>query len=158
KDPGLTTKLLHMVNSAQFGTARRIVSAAEAVQILGVEVLRALTLGIQTFDFFTKSPFARKTFHDLWNHSLRTAMNARKIARLENASSEMSQECFLAGLLHDIGKLILAANAETEYRMVVDLVQRTKLPADQAEMGIFGSTHAQIGAYMLVLWGLPESV
>jgi putative nucleotidyltransferase with HDIG domain len=158
QDPGLTTKLLHLVNSAQFGIARQIVTPAEAVQILGIDLLRALMLGIQAFHFYEERPFVRNAFKDLWNHSLRTAVSARKIARVQGLRTEEIEECFLTGLLHDIGKLILAANAETEYKMVFDLATTASIPMDQAENGIFGSTHAQVGAYLLALWGLPDTV
>jgi putative nucleotidyltransferase with HDIG domain len=158
QDPGLTTKLLHLVNSAQFGIARQIVTPHEAVQIVGIDILRALMLGIQAFNFYETKPFVRTVFKDLWDHSLRTAAGARKIARLEGLKSAAAEECFLTGLLHDIGKLILAANAEVEYRLVLDLARKGGVPLDQAENGIFGSTHAQVGAYLLALWGLPESV
>jgi putative nucleotidyltransferase with HDIG domain len=158
QDPGLTTKLLHLVNSAQFGIARQIVTPEEAVQILGVEILRALMLGIQAFNFYENKPFIRASFKDLWSHSLRTAVSARKVARASGLKNELAEECFLAGLLHDIGKLILAANAEPEYKMVFDLTSKASIPLAKAEMGIFGSTHAQVGAYLLALWGLPDSV
>lgn len=158
EDPGLTTKLLHIVNSAHFGTSRQIVTPAEAVQIVGIEVLRALMLGVQAFNYYDVKPFAIHTFKDLWGHSLRTAIGAKKIAVAEGLTSEQCEECFLAGLLHDIGKLILAANAETEYRLVLDLSEKAALPLDRAEKGIFASTHAQIGAYLLALWGLPDSI
>jgi putative nucleotidyltransferase with HDIG domain len=158
EDAGLSTKLLHIVNSAQFGVSRRVVTPSEAVQIVGIDVLRALMLGIQAFNYYDDKPFARQTFKDLWTHSLKTAVGARKLAVAEGMPSEQCEECFLAGLLHDIGKLILAANAETEYKLVLDLAKKARLPLEQAEKGIFSSTHAQIGAYLLALWGVPDSV
>jgi putative nucleotidyltransferase with HDIG domain len=157
-DAGLSTKLLHIVNSAQFGSSRQIASPIEAVQLLGIEVLRALMLGTQVFNFYEKSPFIRATFQDLWTHSLRTAVSARKLAVIERLATPDCEECFLAGLLHDVGKLILAANAEAEYKLVLDLATRKALPLDQAELGIFESTHAQIGAYLLALWGVSDRV
>ncbi|HTG44353.1 MAG TPA: HDOD domain-containing protein, partial [Verrucomicrobiae bacterium] len=135
-----------------------IVTPAEAVQIVGLEVLRALMLGVQAFNFYDDNAFAKATFKDLWGHSLKTAVGARKLAASEQLPAEASEECFLAGLLHDIGKLVLAANAESEYRLVLDLAHKARLPLEQAEMGIFASTHAQIGAYLLALWGVPDSV
>lgn len=158
QDPGLTTKLLHVVNSAQFGAARQIVSPEDAVQIAGVEVVKALMLGIQAFSFYDQHPFAKGTFKNLWPHSLATAVNARRLALMEGLSTQEAEECFLAGLLHDIGKLILAANAEREYGVALELSTKASLPIEQAEMGIFASTHAEVGAYLLSLWGLTENV
>lgn len=158
QDAGLSTKLLHIVNSAQFGTSRQIVTPSEAVQIVGIEVLKALMLGVQAFSFYDDKSFAKQTFKELWTHSLQTAVRARKIAAAEGMKTDACEECFLAGLLHDIGKLVLAANAETEYRLVLDLSQKAVLQLHQAEMGIFSSTHAQIGAYLLALWGVPDTV
>lgn len=158
QDPGLCTKLLHVVNSAQFGSARQIVTASDAVGFAGVEVLKALMLGLQAFQFYDRNEFARRTFKDLWAHSLATAVNARKLAVFEKLPAQQVEQCFLAGLLHDIGKLILAANAEREYSVAVELAEKAALPLEQAEMGIFASTHARIGAYLLALWGVPDCV
>ena len=158
QDPGLSTKLLHIVNSAQFGFRRQIVTPADAVQLVGVEVIKALALGLQTFTFYDHNSFARKAFKDLWAHSLSTAIAARNIALAEGLPTERAEECFFAGLLHDIGKLILAANAEPQYRLAVELSTKADVPLEQAEMGIFASTHAHVGAYLLALWGVPEAV
>ena len=158
QDPGLSTKLLHIVNSAHFGARRPVVTPAEAVQLTGVEILKALALGLQTFTFYDHNSFARKAFKDLWAHSLSTAVGARKIALAEGLPAERAEECFFAGLLHDIGKLILAANAEAQYRLAVELSEKASVPLEQAEMGIFASTHAHVGAYLLALWGVPDSV
>jgi putative nucleotidyltransferase with HDIG domain len=158
QDAGLSTKLLHIVNSAQFGISRQIVTPTEAVQILGIEVLRALMLGVKAFSYYDENPFVKTTFKDLWHHSLDVAVAARKLAVLEKLDAEACEECFLAGLLHDIGKLILAANAEGRYELVLDLSKKAAIPLHQAEIGIFSCTHAQIGAYLLALWGVPDTV
>jgi putative nucleotidyltransferase with HDIG domain len=158
QDPGLSTKLLHIVNSAQFGISRQIVTPAEAVQILGIEVLKALMLGVKAFSYYDENPFVKATFKDLWAHSLQIAVDARKLAVQQGLSAEACEECFLAGLLHDIGKLILAANAEGQYQLVLELSRKANLHLHQAEVGIFYCTHAQIGAYLLALWGVPDSV
>jgi putative nucleotidyltransferase with HDIG domain len=157
QDAGLSTKLLHIVNSAHFGMPRQIASPAEAVQFLGIEVLRALMLGTQVFHFYNQSLFVRATFAELWNHSLKTALAARKLALAEHLPTSTCEECFLTGLLHDIGKLILAANAEAEYKRVVELAAGGVSLSD-AEKQIFGATHAHVGAYLLALWGIPDVV
>src|SRR5206468_12950339 len=92
------------------------------------------------------------------NHSLQTAMAARKLAVAERLPTAVCEECFLAGLLHDIGKLILAANSPDEYQLVRDLVANKGLLLHEAELGIYGSSHALVGAYLLALWGVSDSV
>lgn len=159
RDAGMTTKLIQIVNSAQFGLGHQIVSANEAVQFLGVEVVRSLIVGAQVFSFFEGSDFLKQVFGDLWNHSLRTAIAARKLALAEKLPGKACDESFLAGLLHDIGKLILAANSEPEYRLVLDLVQKKgHISLTAAEAGIYGSDHPRVGAYLMALWGMPDSV
>lgn len=158
QDPGLASRLLHTVNSAHFGIARRVVSVSEAIQILGLEVVRGVMMGIQIFDFYQKSPFIRSVFGKIWAHSLRTAMGARKISELEKQSNDLCNVAFISGLLHDVGKLVFAANAEREYRLALELCEKTDVSLEQAELGIFGTTHAQIGAYLFALWGFPDNV
>ena len=158
EDPGLSTKLLHIVNSAQFGIGRQIVAPSEAVQIAGIEIIKALILSAQVFGFYERQNFNRGAFKDLWAHSVNTAIAARKLAILEGLPTDAAEECFFAGLLHDIGKLILAANAEREYSVAMELAAKASLPIEQAEMGLFSSTHAHVGAYLLALWGVPDSV
>ena len=158
EDPALTLKLLQISNSAYFGVSQKIVTPMEAVQIVGLEILRALVLCIHAFKFYQDKKFRSISITELWDHSLRTATAARKLARHENLPAEQCEETFVSGLLHDIGKLILAANAEKDYRVALELSSRTALPLEQAEAGIFATTHAHVGAYLLALWGVPESV
>jgi putative nucleotidyltransferase with HDIG domain len=157
-DPGLASRLLHTVNSAHFGIARKVVSCGEALQIVGLEALRSLAIGIEIFDFYEDRPFVQKVFQNLWAHSIRTAIGARKIAQFEQQPAELCNVAFISGLLHDIGKLILASNAEWEYRVAMELCEKSRVPLEQAERGSFGCTHAEVGAYLLVLWGFPDQV
>jgi putative nucleotidyltransferase with HDIG domain len=158
QDAGLSTKLLHVANSATFAPAQPICTPAEAVQSTGVDIIKALMLVHQVFTFYENNAFATATFKSLWSHSLATANGARKLAAVEGLPALEMEECFLAGLLHDIGKLILAANAEREYRVAVELSAKASLPLDQAEMGVFAATHAHVGAYLLALWGVSDNV
>jgi HD-like signal output (HDOD) protein len=157
-DPGLTAKLLQIVNSAQFGMARRISTAFEAVQYAGVDVLRALMLGLQALRQFESKKPRSVSLSELWGHMLDTAVGARMIAEEEKLDFNEAQECFVAGLLHDVGKLILAANADKEYEKVVRKSRNEKIPIHQIEHEVFGATHADVGGYLLGLWGLPEPI
>jgi putative nucleotidyltransferase with HDIG domain len=158
QDPGLTTRLLHTVNSAYFGIARRVVSCSEAIQIVGLELIRGLMMGMKIFDFYKNRPFVRTVFGRIWDHSLRTATGARRLCELEKQSIEICNVAFTAGLLHDIGKLILAANAEEDYRKVIEEADSSRVPWYVAEKELFGTTHAQVGAYLFTLWGFPDPV
>ena len=158
QDPGLTTRLLHTVNSAYFGIARKVVSCDEAIQIVGLELIRGLMMGMKIFDYYKNSPFVRSVFGRIWDHSLKTAAGARKLCELERQPLDTCNVAFTAGLLHDIGKLIFAANAEAEYRKVIEHSDETCAPLHEAERGAFGVTHAEIGAYLFTLWGFPDAV
>lgn len=158
EDPSLTLKLLQISNSAYFAVSRKIVTPMEAVQIVGLQVLRALVLCIHAFKFYQDKKFKSISSTELWEHSLRTATAARKLARYENLSETACEEAFVSGLLHDIGKLVLAANADADYEVLMERSRTEGTPVDQLEWEIFGATHAQIGAYLLGLWGLPEPV
>lgn len=158
KDIGVTAKLLQIVNSAQFGIARQIVSPTEAVQLVGVEVVRGLVLGLQAFSVYKSNPAKKAPPANLWDHSLRVALTARRIAQAEGLSHEACEKAFLGGLLHDIGKIVIIANVPEEYSEVATFARNYRIPSHDAEMRRFGATHAQIGAYLLALWGIQEDV
>ena len=158
EDPGLTVKLLQISNSAYFGNAQKVITPAESVQVIGLEILRALVLCIHAFKFYQDRNFKSISTVELWDHSLRTASAAQKLARYENLPQASCEEAFVSCLLHDIGKLVLAANADTDYRVVMERSRSEGTPVDQVEWEVFGATHAQIGAYLLGLWGLPEAI
>lgn len=157
QDPALTSKVLQTVNSAMFGAARRISSVQEAVQLIGFQVLRALVLGIQVFDFFQNAAL-KLSLNTLWAHSLETAINAKRLASVEDLSDSACDEAFLAGLLHDIGKVALAASSPHEYQKLWTLHWQNSQTLREAEFTAFGATHADVGAYLLKLWGLPDGI
>jgi putative nucleotidyltransferase with HDIG domain len=158
QDISVTAKLLQIVNSAQFGVARQIVSPTEAVQLVGVEVVRGLVLGLQAFSVYKSNPSRKGPPTDLWEHSLRIALVARRIAQGNHFSHEICEKAFLGGLLHDIGKIVMMANGPEEYEESLALAQGSKLPVYEAEKRQFGASHAQIGAYLLALWGIQDDV
>lgn len=158
KDIGVTTKLLQIVNSAQFGIAQQIVSPTEAVQLVGVEVVRGLVLGLQAFSVYKSNPAKKAPPMNLWDHSLQVALSARRIAQAQGLSHRASEKAFLGGLLHDIGKIVIIANVPDEYNEVVNYARDYGIPLHESERRRFGATHAQIGAYLLALWGIQEDV
>jgi HD-like signal output (HDOD) protein len=157
-DMGLTAKVLQLVNSAYFAFRQRILSVHHAVNLLGLETIKPLVLGIQMFSLLDNSKVKRFSLDRIYAHSEACAELAKKIARREGWSSEMTNQTFVSGFLHDLGKLILAANVPEDYRKIMDLARVEKVPLWKAEETVLGATHGQIGAYLLALWGLPDSV
>jgi HD-like signal output (HDOD) protein len=94
----------------------------------------------------------------LWIHSQQTAGLGKEIARMEDAGQKVMDEAFVAGLLHDTGKLVLACNFPAEYDQVLQAGQTGSLALLTAEENTFGANHAEIGGYLLGLWGLPVPV
>src|SRR5439155_19134618 len=86
------------------------------------------------------------------------AAAAKTIAREENADDKLADEAFISGMLHDSGKLVLAANFTRQFNQVLELAWGEKLGQAAAEQQVFGATHAEVGGYLLGLWGLPVPV
>lgn len=155
RDMALTSKVLQLVNSAFFGFARNVANVEEAVQILGVGIVRSLALSVKVFSQFEGSSFKELSVDQVWHHSLLTGALARKIAEREHAQGHVIDQAFTAGLLHDIGKLILAAGCPEQYREVLIDACDNGDGVFQAEEKAFRSSHADVGGYLLGLWGLP---
>jgi HD-like signal output (HDOD) protein/CheY-like chemotaxis protein len=157
-DIGMTAKILQLVNSAFFGLPQPISNPAEAVMYLGLSTVRALVLSLQVFSQFKNPPLPGFSLDALANHCWIAAVLARRIARAEGADMKMMDQCFLAGLLHDIGRIILADGLPEQYAKVWSDTRQRRLPIWQAEQAEFGATHADVGAYLLGLWALPNPI
>ena len=94
----------------------------------------------------------------LWAHSLEVSNAAKAVAFYEGADRKLIEEAFVAGLLHDVGKLVFAFNLATEYEQAINLAKNEKLTMAAAERQVFGADHADVGGYLLGLWGLPVPV
>lgn len=158
KDPGMTAKILQMVNSAFFGLRRHISNPTDAVSLLGLDTIKSLVLSIQIFSQFSSTRIPGFSLTDLWDHNAAVGDLAKKIAKAEKQSPRVVDDSFAAGLLHECGKLILAARLPKEYGEMLSLASEECLPAFEAERKVFGATHPEVGAYLLGLWGLPDSI
>lgn len=158
KDIGMTAKILKLVNSSFFGLRRVITDAQEAVAFLGIDTIKTLVLTNAVFE--QSKPTRTKLFDisDLWHHSMTVAAGAKAIAHAEGLGLAAQEEAFVGGILHDVGVLILASNFPENYDKVASLVIAEKLLIPTAEQEYFGVTHAEVGAYLLGLWGLPAPI
>jgi len=158
KDLAMTAKILKLVNSAFFGLGREVSNPADAVTYLGLDTIKSLVLSIHAFSQFDSDTFGAFSIEKLWNHSQRTAGWAKEIAQMEDAGPKVMDEAFVAGMLHDIGKLVLASNFPAEYDQVIESAEGRTSALLNGEQKAFGANHAEIGGYLLGLWGLPVPV
>ena len=157
-DIGMTAKVLKLVNSAFFGLRRTVETPHEAVAYLGIETVKTLVLA---HGIFCESPSLETQIFNLegiWHHSLKVANNARAIAAAEHADRHTQEASFVGGILHDVGILLLAANFPEAYDRVVEIVVQEHVPVPLAEQRLFRITHAEVGAYLLGLWGIPAPI
>ena len=155
QDPVMSAKFLQIVNSAYFGLGYTVTDPGEAVMYLGVERTRALTLMTGVFSQFEGLSSAGLYAEEIWRHSLEVGSLARGIALLETENAKLAEMAFTTGLLHDIGKLILAANVPDKYADVLRRQSLERMPLRSAEQEVLGTTHSQLGACLLATWSLP---
>ncbi|NOX33689.1 MAG: HDOD domain-containing protein [Deltaproteobacteria bacterium] len=158
KDMGMTAKVLQLVNSSFFGMPRHISNTGEAVVLLGIDVVKTLVLGIEVFSKFSKKTLSVISVEKVHDHCVRTGIIAQNIARVEKMDKEKADNAMIASILHDIGKLLLVEYYIDDYKDVIKIIQEKRIPLFEAEREIFGITHAETGAYILGLWGLPENI
>jgi HD-like signal output (HDOD) protein len=155
RDPALTARLLQMVNSPACGLAEKITSPHEAVARLGLDTVKSFVLCLQLFCHPLPAGAASVSLDELWRHSFSVAKIAAKIVVRCIASERMASEAYTAGLLHNIGQIVLATNLSREYSAVIEAARRNKWSLPEAELNQLGVTSNQVGAYLLGLWGMP---
>jgi putative nucleotidyltransferase with HDIG domain len=157
KDPAISAKLLQLANSSFFRRSQRILDPAKAVSLLGVDLVRSIVLTVGVIGGFS---MLVKDFsvENLWQHAMLTAAMAEAIAKAESVDRETVDAAFSAGLLHDIGKLLIVARLPERFHAIVEVMKRDTCSMAAAEKKIIGTTHAAVGAYLLGLWGLPMPI
>ena len=154
-DPAMTAKVLQVVNSAYFGAGRRIASVRQAVSYLGSELVHALAATAERFEATTEEPLPSGFgLEALQEHSLATAQLASTMV----TEQQHKEEAFCAAILHDIGKIVLALEVPKHYAQVLDTARREGRPEHHVERELMSVTHAEVGAYLLGLWGVPSSI
>jgi putative nucleotidyltransferase with HDIG domain len=158
RDIAISSKLLQVANSAYYSTQQQVTDPAEAVLLLGLEATAALVLSIETCARLDKLKPLYFSMDRVWKHSQAVAELARKIAQTIGCDAETTAHVQTAGLLHDIGKLALAQNFEGDYEKALRESEEKAIPLHQLEKSLFGVTHAETGAYLIALWGLPLQI
>ena len=157
-DISLTTKVLKIANSPFFGLTRKVSSLQHAVTILGFKEIRNLVLSSVAFDSFKDlKQDGAFDINKFWKHSFYCALAAKNIAvDLKVESGEL----FVAGLVHDIGKLVMYITFPTDFMMQLEVMDTVKIKytSFEAEKSIFGMTHDDIGMMLLKKWIFPEAI
>jgi HD-like signal output (HDOD) protein/CheY-like chemotaxis protein len=158
RDLGMTAKILQLVNSSFFGLPQRVSTAETAVTLLGIDIVKAIALTSGAFSKFERAKFPGFSVDALWNHGLKTGGFSKVIAQNEKLERKIADAGFMAGLLHDIGKVLIAANFPEIFSQIAETSKNRGMSFYKAELELMGATHAEVGAYLLGLWGLPENI
>lgn len=157
QDQVLTARLLKMSNSAYYGQGREITSVHQAVILLGFDMVREISLGVSVLNAF-KSAQGLDGFDisSFWDHCSAVALVARKIAK--GWIPHMASEAFTAGLLHDIGKVVLIQYLPDEFARCLVVAKTEQRNLFEVEREIFGTDHGQIGSWLAQKWKLPHAL
>ncbi len=158
QDMAMSAKLLQLVNSAFFGLSREVTNPERAVVVLGVETVRALVLMFHVFDQLDQARGSGVPLDRLFQYGILTGKTARLIAKDAGLGKAELDDAYMGGLLHDVGLLVLGAAFRDEMREVVDEAHVSGDPLARIEKNRLGATHADVGAYLLGLWGLPNQI
>ncbi|HXW97648.1 MAG TPA: HDOD domain-containing protein [Gemmatimonadales bacterium] len=156
EDPGLTARLLKLVNSAMYGFPSRIETVSHAISIVGTAQLQDLALATSVIRLFANVPESLVTMESFWRHSVACGVTARALAaRRREANVE---RYFVAGLLHDIGRPIMFMQVPEEARVAVLRSREGGEPLYEVEYALLGFDHSHVGQALLEQWKLPPSL
>lgn len=156
KDPTLVARILRVSNSVYYGVRREVTSVRHAITLVGLDetinylnfyLIKAVMPECPTLNHFSAD--------DFWSHSWSTAVAARMLGRPQLLVTALPGELYLAGLLHDIGKVVLAVHMTEDFEKALEMAHVTQIPLHEAEKHIFGVDHALLGAHLLDNWNLP---
>ena len=160
EDPAMSAKVLKLTNSAFYGLAREVESVKQAVVVIGLEAVRNLVLSASVLEMFTGDTIDPSYQQQYWRHSLATASASRILAKqMKSKAMFDSDSAFSAGLLHDIGKMVIACYLPNEFMQIsAKRKEEPTAPDFIIEEQILGYTHAQIGGYLATQWKLPAKL
>ncbi|MFQ5731526.1 MAG: HDOD domain-containing protein [Planctomycetaceae bacterium] len=158
QDVGMTAKLMQMVNSSFFGIPRRVESPAQAAALLGLNVLKPLVLSAGIFSQFSADGLQGYSVDALMEHSLAVSRLAEQIAKSHHDDKALAEDALVAGLLHDVGQLLLVEHLHEQFGKALALARENEIPLCDAEVECLGASHADVGGYLLGLWGLADPI
>ena len=155
RDIAISARVIQLVSSGFYGLPRQVSSIGGAVAFLGVEVIKAIVLSVEVSKMFPVSQAIPDfSIDSVQKRSLASAQLAKRLLGHESGGDNV----LIAGMLQDVGQLIFAARAPQRFSIALSTSSRGKSPLYEAELELFGSTHAEVGGYLLGLWGLPSKI
>lgn len=158
-DQVLTARILKLANSAYYGFPNPICSVNLAIVVLGFETIKNLGLSVAVISRFARAHKGEELldYSRFWEHSVGVAVASRMLARIHGFRA-IESEAFVAGLIHDIGKVILSQFHTASYSECLRLVAEDKILLARAEERVFGVNHAEVGGWLAERWNLPDSL
>lgn len=156
-DPAISYKILTMVNSAYFGLPNQVSSINRAISLLGRFRLKQVLIGALLGEIFKGLDSEHFSLHEFWKHSIRTAIIGKQLALNSDYQSE-PEAIFTAGLLHDVGRLILAAQMPEVLPQIDQRAQEMRWDIVDAEVDVIGLPHTEIGGALMLKWGFPDLI
>ncbi len=162
-DIALSTKVLKIVNSAFYGLSQKVSSLGKAVSLLGFNTLKSSIISVSIIKAFKKKVNYKEYYHDefktfthdqFWLHCLAVASIARVLARKHTPI--LAEDAFVAGIIHDIGKMITEQFLHEHYENIVNYVKTEDSLYYEAEQNVMGFTHCDIGGQLAKIWNLPS--
>ncbi len=155
-DQSLVAMLLKLANSAYYGYARRIETLPEAIVLLGFSTIKSLAITATTMNLlFQSDDELSEVRHEIWSHSLGVGVASRALAR--KRGNIHPEKAFVAGLLHDLGMIILSVYRKDDFLRVLGYAQDRGITYEAAELELLGFTHAELGAQVAEAWSFPAT-
>ena len=158
RDAALTSEVLNLTNSSYLHWPGTITRAAEAVESLGLEAVKAIVQALQFLAEHSRLKPGYLSLDDIWQHSIRVGQIARDLMLLETKDRTFASQAFTAGLLHDLGKVVLATNFQDLYGRVHSLARKQPVAIWEIEKEMFGANHGEIGACLVGMWNMHGSI
>ncbi len=156
KDPNLTAQILKIANSPFYGFPTRVETITRAIAVIGTQDLRDLVLSASIIKVFSRHDNEIFDLSRYWRHSILTAFIARQLSNKTKTAVLAKERLFIAGLLHDIGKLVMSMKVPEIMRIIQDRAAKGYEPYQDVEKLVFGLGHAEIGGELMRHWNLPK--
>ena len=158
RDASLTSEVLQLTQSAYLGLPGNVADPVEAVELVGLETVKALVMALRFLAGHSQLKPGYLSIEKIWRHSTHVALLARDLMLFETKDRALAAEALVAGLLHDLGKVVLASNFDDLYGRVHSLARNQPVTLWDIEKELFGASHGEIGACLVGMWNLPNSV